>query len=111
MRVGRYGPYLERVTRRRGPSQRANLPDELPPDELTPELAEQLFAIPQEGRSLGIDPVTGHEIVAKEGRFGPYVTEVLPAPPEPEAPEPSPTAKKGKKPTSPSRAPARCSSR
>ena len=31
-----------------------------------------------EGRSLGTDPETGHEVMAKEGRFGPYVTEVLP---------------------------------
>ncbi|HWM02376.1 MAG TPA: type I DNA topoisomerase [Actinophytocola sp.] len=76
VRVGRYGPYLERV--RDGESQRANLPDDLPPDELTPEVAEQLFSVPQEGRSLGVDPVTGHEIVAKEGRYGPYVTELLP---------------------------------
>ncbi len=76
VRVGRYGPYLERM--RDGVSQRANLPDELPPDELTPEVAEQLFSVPQEGRSLGVDPVTGHEIVAKEGRYGPYVTELLP---------------------------------
>jgi DNA topoisomerase-1 len=81
VRVGRYGPYLERV--RDGASQRANLPDDLPPDELTPDVAEQLFAVPQEGRSLGVDPVTGHEIVAKEGRYGPYVTEILP---EAEAP-------------------------
>ena len=78
VRVGRYGPYLEREVD--GTSQRANLPEELPPDELTPELAEKLFATPQEGRSLGADPVSGHEIVAKEGRFGPYVTEVLPEP-------------------------------
>jgi DNA topoisomerase-1 len=76
VRVGRYGPYLERV--RDGASQRANLPDDLPPDELSPEVAEQLFSVPQEGRSLGVDPVTGHEIVAKEGRYGPYVTEILP---------------------------------
>src|SRR6185312_14880599 len=80
VRVGRYGPYLERM--RDGQSQRANLPEDLPPDELTPEIAEQLFSVPQEGRSLGVDPVTGHEVVAKEGRFGPYVTEVLPAPAE-----------------------------
>ncbi len=76
VRVGRYGPYLERV--RDGQSQRANLPDDLPPDELTAEVAEQLFAVPQEGRSLGVDPLSGHEIVAKEGRYGPYVTEILP---------------------------------
>jgi len=81
VRVGRYGPYLERV--RDGESQRANLPDDLPPDELTPDVAEQLFSVPQEGRSLGFDPVTGHEIVAKEGRYGPYVTEILPEPAPP----------------------------
>nr|WP_188830286.1 type I DNA topoisomerase [Nocardia camponoti] len=91
VRVGRFGPYLERmVVNPDDPegdlvSQRANLPDDLPPDELTPEVAEKLFSTPQEGRVLGIDPVSGHEIVAKEGRFGPYVTEILPAPPEPEA--------------------------
>ena len=76
VRVGRYGPYLERTVGKE--QQRANLPDDLPPDELTADIAEKLFATPVEGRSLGIDPVTGHEIVAKEGRYGPYVTEVLP---------------------------------
>ncbi|OLR89731.1 type I DNA topoisomerase [Actinokineospora bangkokensis] len=81
VRVGRYGPYLEREVD--GSAQRANLPEDLPPDELTLEVAEKLFATPVEGRSLGTDPVTGHEVVAKEGRFGPYVTEVLP---EEEAP-------------------------
>jgi DNA topoisomerase-1 len=80
VRVGRFGPYLEREVD--GESQRANLQDGMPPDELTPEVAEKLFATPMEGRSLGNDPVTGHEIVAKDGRFGPYVTEVLPEPAE-----------------------------
>jgi DNA topoisomerase-1 len=95
VRVGRYGPYLERMIRNDDDpdgdlvSQRANLPDDLPPDELTIDFAEKLFATPQEGRKLGADPLTGHEIVAKEGRFGPYVTEILPEPePEPTPPEP-----------------------
>jgi DNA topoisomerase-1 len=76
VRVGRYGPYLERSVG--DEQQRANLPDDLPPDELTAEITEKLFATPVEGRSLGTDPETGHEILAKEGRYGPYVTEVLP---------------------------------
>ncbi|NIL75218.1 type I DNA topoisomerase [Rhodococcus kyotonensis] len=95
VRVGRYGPYLERMIENDDDpdgdpiSQRANLPDDLPPDELTIDVAEKLFSTPQEGRRLGADPLTGHEIVAKEGRFGPYVTEILPEPePEPAAPEP-----------------------
>ncbi|WP_415972733.1 type I DNA topoisomerase [Rhodococcus sp. 077-4] len=95
VRVGRYGPYLERMVKNDDDpdgdpiSQRANLPDDLPPDELTLDFAEKLFATPQEGRKLGVDPLTGHDIVAKEGRFGPYVTEILPEPePEPAPPEP-----------------------
>jgi DNA topoisomerase-1 len=102
VRVGRNGPYLERMIVGDDGEltpQRANLSDDLTPDELTLELAEKAFATPQEGRSLGVDPVSGHEIVAKDGRYGPYVTEVLPAPPE--EPEDGAAAKKGKKPTGP----------
>ncbi len=102
VRVGRNGPYLERMVAGDDGEltpQRANLSDDLTPDELTLELAEKAFATPQEGRSLGVDPESGHEIVAKDGRYGPYVTEVLPAPPE--EPEDGAPAKKGKKPTGP----------
>ena len=80
VRVGRYGPFLERpldVAEPDGPTQRASLPEDLPPDELTPEVAEKLFAMPTEGRVLGTHPETGNQIVAREGRYGPYVTEVL----------------------------------
>ncbi|MDT5194007.1 MAG: topoisomerase, partial [Mycobacterium sp.] len=101
VRVGRNGPYLERmITGDDGEPtpQRANLKDDLTPDELTLELVEKLFSTPQEGRSLGMDPESGHEIVAKDGRYGPYVTEVLPEPiVPPEDPGASP-AKKAKKP-------------
>ncbi|MFC7675030.1 type I DNA topoisomerase [Mycolicibacterium sp. GCM10028919] len=102
VRVGRNGPYLERMIigdDGEPTPQRANLKDELTPDELTLELAEKLFSTPQEGRSLGVDPESGHEIVAKDGRFGPYVTEILPPPPE--EPEDGAPAKKGKKPVGP----------
>ncbi|GAB09465.1 DNA topoisomerase I [Gordonia araii NBRC 100433] len=82
VRVGRFGPYLERTVSEAGAAepelQRANLPADMTPDELTLDVAEKLFATPQEGRTLGVDPATGHEIVVKEGRFGPYVTEILP---------------------------------
>ncbi len=72
VRVGRYGPYLERD------GQRVNVPDDTAPDELTPERAAELFDRPSSDVALGTDPQTGHEIVAKTGRFGAYVTEVLP---------------------------------
>jgi DNA topoisomerase I len=101
VRVGKNGPYLERMVLGDDGElkpQRANLNDTLTPDELTLEVAEQLFATPQEGRTLGVDPATGHEVVAKDGRYGPYVTEILPEPPD----DPDGTAaKKGKKPTGP----------
>jgi DNA topoisomerase I len=72
LRVGRYGPYLERD------GQRANVPEDVVPDELTIEKAEELLAQPSGDRGLGVDPETGHEIVARTGRYGPYVTETLP---------------------------------
>ena len=109
VRVGRNGPYLERMVPGddgEPTPQRANLNDSLTPDELTLELAEEMFATPQGGRSLGVDPDTGHEIVAKDGRYGPYVTEVLPALPDLDAggdggDEGGAPAKKAKKPTGP----------
>ena len=78
VRVGRYGPYIERrVGEENGEPvyQRANLAESTSPDELNEELAEKLFATPQGGRELGENPATGRTVVAKEGRFGPYVTE------------------------------------
>ena len=72
VRVGRYGPYLERD------GQRVNVPEDLAPDELTVEKAEELFNQPNADVTLGTDPATGHVLVAKAGRFGPYVTEQLP---------------------------------
>ena len=71
VRVGRYGPYLERD------GERTNVPEGTAPDELTPERAEELLAQPSGDRVLGADPETGRTIVAKVGRYGPYVTEVL----------------------------------
>lgn len=103
VRVGKNGPYLERTVAGEGGEptpQRANLNDSLTPDELTLEVAEELFATPQEGRVLGVDPVTGHEIVAKDGRYGPYVTEVLPKSDGDDG-SAGVGAKKGKKPTGP----------
>jgi DNA topoisomerase-1 len=69
VRVGRYGPYLERG------DQRVNIPEGVAPDELTAERAAELFDQPSGERALGTDPETGHQIVARAGRFGPYVTE------------------------------------
>jgi len=70
VRVGRYGPYLEHG------EQRASLPADLAPDELTPETVSELLSQP-DSKPLGIDPTTQTEIVVRSGRYGPYVTEVL----------------------------------
>jgi DNA topoisomerase I len=73
VRVGRYGTYVEDEDGRR-----ANVADDLPPDELTVDLARELLAKPVgEERELGLDPETSRMVVAKNGRFGPYVTEIL----------------------------------
>jgi DNA topoisomerase-1 len=71
IRVGRYGPYLERD------GQRVNIPEGTAPDELTAERAAELLEQPSGDKVLGTDPETGRSIVAKAGRFGPYVTEAL----------------------------------
>ncbi len=81
VRVGRYGAYLERIipgAQGAEPEvQRANLPEAITPDELTVEVAEKLFATPASGRELGTHPTSGRTVVVREGRFGPYVTELL----------------------------------
>lgn len=77
VRVGRYGAYLERMVGEE--PERANIPEGVTPDELTPESAEEYFARSQEdGRVLGVHPETGESIVVKDGRYGPYITCVAP---------------------------------
>ena len=85
LRVGRYGPYLEGPGPSTGEGEgdgaavRANVPDDLPPDELTVTKARELLANPAgEEKQLGAHPETGLPVVAKNGRYGPYVTEALP---------------------------------
>ncbi|MEV7724427.1 type I DNA topoisomerase [Streptomyces sp. NPDC087917] len=78
LRVGRYGPYVERGEKDTEGHQRADVPEDMAPDELTVEYAEELFAKPSGEFELGQDPISGNQIVAKDGRYGPYVTEILP---------------------------------
>ncbi len=89
LRVGKFGPYLEKPLPADAPEgtepQRANVPEDLAPDELTAEKAMELMENqgPSE-RVLGVDPETGRTIVAKDGRYGAYVTEVIVEPTEEE---------------------------
>ncbi len=68
VRVGKYGPYLQ-IGEANGPS----VAPEIPPDELTLERAIELFNAPSSDRELGIDPATGLPVLAKSGKYGPYV--------------------------------------
>ncbi|CAN7198768.1 type I DNA topoisomerase [Knoellia sp. LjRoot47] len=107
VRVGRYGPYVEEVapagvdpltgevsesyagdsasdsgagsgSGEGSTPRRATINDDIAPDEMTPEKARELLATAaDDGRVLGQDPENGRDIVAKAGRYGPYVTEVL----------------------------------
>jgi DNA topoisomerase-1 len=113
VRVGRYGPYIEEVVpagidpktgevtdaaalgEDGAPAapRRATINDDVAPDELTPAMARELLATAaDDGRVLGQDPDTGRDILAKAGRYGPYVTEVLPD----EAPAAGATKTRGK---------------
>ena len=100
LRFGRYGPYLEIPGEEETP-RRINVPEDLAPDELTPAKAQELVDAPVGGdRVLGQNPENGRDIVVKDGRFGPYLEEVLPEE-EPPA-EPAAPAKRGaKKPVAP----------
>ena len=62
------GPYLQRG------EERVSIPDDLPPDELTPEKVDELLSAPSSDRVLGLGDA-GAEITAKSGRYGPYVTD------------------------------------
>jgi len=103
VRVGRYGPYVEEVApagvdgetaavsgevREAGEAgeagevknRRATITDDLAPDEMTPAKARALLEMASDdGRELGLNPATGRTVVAKAGRYGPYVTELLTA--------------------------------
>ncbi|HXQ18666.1 MAG TPA: type I DNA topoisomerase [Acidimicrobiales bacterium] len=67
VRVGRYGPYVQRD------EERASIPEDLSPDELTLEKAGAMLEAPSADRELGLDPETGEPVYVKAGRFGPYV--------------------------------------
>ncbi len=67
VRVGRYGPYLQRG------EDRASIPDDVAPDELTVARAEELLSAPSGDRELGTDPDSGLPVLLRTGRYGPYV--------------------------------------
>jgi DNA topoisomerase-1 len=85
LRIGKYGPYLEAPTDDPATPRRVNIPSDLAPDELTAEKARELIAAPVvTDRVIGVNPASGKLVLAKDGRYGPYVTE---ADPEPEVDE------------------------
>jgi DNA topoisomerase-1 len=78
IRVGRYGAYVQQG---QGDERKfANIPEGTAPDEMNLAYAEELLAKPSGERELGIDPETGYPIIAKSGRYGAYITEIIPEP-------------------------------
>jgi len=67
VKPGRYGPYVKRG------EDTASVPEDLPPDELTIDKALELLSAPSGDRAVGTDPGTGLDVIAKAGRYGPYV--------------------------------------
>ncbi|WP_395243831.1 type I DNA topoisomerase [Agromyces sp. MMS24-K17] len=110
LRIGKYGPYLEVVeadAAADAPPRRVNLPEGLAPDELTEAKARELIAAPVAGdRVLGVNPANGKQVVVKDGRFGPYVTELDPEP-EASVAVDAATGEVTEAPQSPSKAPKR----
>jgi DNA topoisomerase-1 len=81
LRIGKYGPYLEAPSEDGEPPRRVNIPSELAPDELTAAKAQELIDAPVVGdRVIGVNPENGKLVLAKDGRYGPYVTEADPEP-------------------------------
>ncbi|MBN9209404.1 MAG: type I DNA topoisomerase [Microbacterium ginsengisoli] len=82
LRFGKYGPYIEVTDPDAAPDTKArivNVPDDLAPDELTPDKVQELIDAPVAGdRVLGENPANGKLIVVKDGRYGPYVQELEP---------------------------------
>ncbi len=84
VRVGRYGPYLQRnlpggtgagdEEGNGSGGDRASIPDGTAPDELTPAKVEELLSAGNGERKLGEHPETGEPIVVKSGRYGPYIS-------------------------------------
>lgn len=78
IRVGRFGAYIQQGE---GDNRKyANIPENMAPDELTLPVAIELLSKPSGERELGIEPETGYPLMAKSGRYGPYVTQLLPEP-------------------------------
>ncbi|OLE21579.1 MAG: DNA topoisomerase I [Actinobacteria bacterium 13_1_20CM_3_71_11] len=76
VRVGRFGPYLQRALPGEDPSDedRVSIPDGIAPDELTVEKVEELYLGGGGERKLGEHPDTGEPVVVRSGRYGPYVS-------------------------------------
>ena len=80
LRTGKFGPYLEIYIEpnAEGADENGrriiNIPEGLAPDELTIGKAHELIEAPIiSDRILGVDPVSGHNVLFKDGRYGPYV--------------------------------------
>ncbi len=87
LRFGRYGPYLEVIdpANPEAKGRIVNIPEDLAPDELTAQKAQELIDAPVAGdRVLGENPANGKMVVVKDGRFGPYVQETDPVDPDAE---------------------------
>ena len=75
VRVGRYGPYLQAGGE---DGARISIPEDIAPDELSSEKVAELLDAPSSDRELGTDPESGFPVAVKAGRYGPYVTTLVP---------------------------------
>lgn len=92
IKIGRFGPYVEKVLPNTGETVKSSLPKDLAPDQINEETIDEVLKQAQQGpTSLGIDPESGKQVLLKTGLYGPYLQLG-------EAEEPEEGKKKPKKP-------------
>ncbi|MDR3116496.1 MAG: type I DNA topoisomerase [Bifidobacteriaceae bacterium] len=82
LRHGRFGAYFETETKKMPDGitpLRASVPDDIPPSEISLDLAKKVLSeYKQNDKVLGEDPKTGYKIALKKGKWGDYISEILP---------------------------------
>jgi DNA topoisomerase-1 len=70
LKLGRFGPYVQRGTADDEQPQRSSLLKGMTPEDVTLELALRLLSLP---RQVGLHPQTGQPVMAQNGKYGPFV--------------------------------------
>jgi len=74
IKIGKFGPYIEKTLPNTGEIIKSSLPQDLYPDQINEETIEEVLKQAKQGpASLGTDPETGKPVLIKTGLYGPYL--------------------------------------